>query len=66
MRPVGGRVQDRAALGLGQPCGNVDQAAPKGGPARQMLAVGAGGGGAQQVVGDGRQDRPRIVGGEQS
>src|SRR5688572_19529597 len=58
--PVGGQVQDSAALWAGQPGGHGDQVAAQGGAAGDRVCrTGEGAGGAEQVVGDRGADRPR-------
>jgi hypothetical protein len=58
-------VQDRFALGSGQAGGDVDQVTAQGGAAGAVVAgAGQGRGRAQQVMRDGRADRPRGIGAE--
>ena len=63
--PVRGQVQHPAALRAGDPGGHGDDLAAQGRAAGHgMLRAGQGAGGAEQVVGDRRADRPGAVRGE--
>ena len=58
--PVGGQVQNRAALGSGQPGRDGDQVAAQGGAAGHRVGTpGEDAGGAEQVVGDRRAQTSR-------
>ena len=61
--PVGGQVQDRSALRLGESGGNGDQVSAEGGRAGfGVESAGQAAGGAEQVVADGGADGPGGVG----
>src|SRR3990170_1609678 len=63
--PVGGQVQDAAALWSGEAGGHAgDLAGPRRAAGDGVAGAAQGAGGAQQVVGDGRADGPGAVGGK--